>query len=380
MAYLKGEGTEALPYVIHDLAAWEYFLQNHAGTGSSSDSAMNEYHAVLCADIDASDSVVQSPRFWHAKLDGYGHKISGFRGYSSSIVFSFSHGLIKRLNFHNPIRLGSGGIFICVKSGVYDFLGPRAVRLEDAEITGDMNGGWFVGAETTSVSPYYTRTILGVSNTSGMAHGSSATSNINGSYNLTSAQFHGAFDAYADPDPYNPAHYPALTALPDLWIVDGASPPRLKPQPVAHLIQGYAVKGNVSLSNIAAERTVVALAPGDFRYIAETHSAPDGSFFLPTGLYADHVFVMALEHYGRQLLANKSYVLGEIIHPQQPNGYRYTCTTAGNSGATLPEEPWPTESNLIVGAAVFTPSPVYAPAVHGPVKPVLVDLLTQEPV
>lgn len=200
------------------------------------------------------------------------------------------------------------------------------------------------------------------------------------SFKLDTGAFPSATDLYGDPDPYNPAHYPALTALPDLWIVDGASPPRLKPQPVEHLIQGYAVKGNVSLSNLAAERTVVALAPGDFRFIAETQSAPDGSFFLPTGLYADHVFVMALEHYGRQLLANKSYALGEIVHPQQPNGYRYTCTTAGNSGATLPEEPWPTGSNLIVGAAVFTPSPVYAPAVHGPVKPILVDLLTQEPV
>lgn len=100
-----------------------------------------------------------------------------------------------------------------------------------------------------------------------------------------------------------------------------------------------------------------------------------------------HVEVPALpaeqlvhDEIGAKLVANTAYALNQIIHPAIPNGYRYRCTLAGNSGATLPAEPWPTAAVLTAGAAQFTPEPVFEPKAHGPLLPVLFNVLTEQPV
>lgn len=90
--------------------------------------------------------------------------------------------------------------------------------------------------------------------------------------------------------------------------------------------------------------------------------------------------VATYEPYGLLPATNKAYVLDDIIHPVNPNGFRYLCTKAGNSGSVLPPEPWPTTTTLTIGASIFTPDPVYQPQLHGPIKPVLVDLITGQPV
>lgn len=172
----------------------------------------------------------------------------------------------------------------------------------------------------------------------------------------------------------------AHSFTPGLWTVDGASAPRLLKQDIAGLLQGYLVKGIVKVGGIAKQRFVRLLSAADLARISDGISSIDGSFSLKCGFYSDVVMVATYEPYGDLPAVNKGYVLGDIIHPVAQNGFRYICTKAGNSGATLPPEPWSTSAALTIGAAIFTPDPVYQPQLHGPIKPVLCNLITGQPV
>ena len=179
-------------------------------------------------------------------------------------------------------------------------------------------------------------------------------------------------------DPFSASRYPNYAS--SVWAIDGASAPRLLRQNIANLVQGYLVKGVVKVGGVLKPRFVRALSVVDFVRINDAVAAADGSFSLKCGYYTDAVMVATYEPYGALLVASKAYVLGDIIHPATPNGFRYLCTKAGNSGTSLPPEPWSTTDTLTVGAAIFTPDPIYQPQLHGPIKPVLCDLITGLPV
>ena len=173
--------------------------------------------------------------------------------------------------------------------------------------------------------------------------------------------------------------YSALTDYPAVWIVDGSSLPRLNHQSVSSLTQVYVIKGTTKVGGVAKSRKCRAHSQVDFYLINSVISNTDGSYLLNCGYYTDHVYVTHSDDYGYMLAASKSYVLGNYVHPNTPNGYRYKCTTPGTSGAELPPVPWPTSSNLVTGTAIFTPEPVYKTETFL-VVPVLYDLLTGQPV
>ncbi|MFR9700998.1 hypothetical protein ACL00O_00690 [Aeromonas sanarellii] len=348
--YLKGTGTTGDPYVIHNSAALTEWLMVGCGAASAV--------AVLAADIDMVGYTAGSTRpNWAGTLDGYGFSIKNL-AFSGQRNFT---GTLKRVQFENLRTLtnqcynGTGGTFT------------------DVVFIGGSSAGSLLYASTTILTRVVSNSPFAIP-----AQSSSST----GVFALPGSGGMGTYstDLRSSPTPYAASNFPAMTSLPSLWAVDGGSIPRLLKQNATLLTQGYLVKGVVKVGGVAKRRLVRLLSVADFVRINDALAAADGSFSLQCGYYSDAVMVATYEPYGAQLVASKAYVLGDIIHPATPNGFRYLCTTAGNSGTSLPPEPWPTTATLTVGAALFTPDPIYQPQLHGPIKPVLCDLITGLPV
>lgn len=347
--YLKGTGSVGDPYVIHNSAALTEWLMVGCGGANV---------AALAADIDMASYVAGSGRAnWVGVLDGYGYTIKNL-GFTGQKNFT---GTLRRVQFENLRTLssqcfnGNGGAFTDVV-----FIG------------GTSAGSLIFGYSTTFTRVVSNNPVPVLAEKSG----STAVFALPGSGGMGTY----STDLRSHPTPFAITNFPAMTSLPPLWVVDGASIPRLLKQDVTLLTQGYLVKGVVKVGGIAKRRFVRALSLADFARINDTVAAADGSFSLKCGYYSEAVMVATYEPYGLLPVANKAYALGDIIHPATPNGFRYLCTTTGNSGTTLPAEPWSTTANLTVGAAIFTPDPIYQPQLHGPIKPVLVNLLTEQPV
>jgi hypothetical protein len=350
MSYLKGSGIASDPYVIHNVPAAELWF----GT----DNYTSGKYAVLVTDLDLSGQVYYSgnvtPR---GHLDGYGHTITGldyFKGNDCT-------GSYKRIAFVSLSHVNTSG-----------FQGGSSVEFIDCTFEGGS-----LKHHYPPPSHKFERVV---------------TRNVSVGYNYSGNLT--AIDAWVvggsprnkftslvdDPSPYSTAHYPSLVAMSDLWTVDGSSIPRLKKQSVSHLVEAYALLGTSALNGVGSVRTITALAPDDFSYISRTTSDENGSWLVTTGLYSDHVYVTASDLYGQLPLTNFGYSVGDVIHPVTTNGYRYVCAVAGNSGGTLPAEPWATTGNLVVGGATFEPRVMNKPVTHGPIKPVLVNLTTGQPV
>ncbi|MNC00465.1 hypothetical protein D3C76_551880 [compost metagenome] len=348
--YLKGAGTTGDPYVIHNSAALTEWLMVGCGAASAV--------AVLAADIDMAGYTAGNTRpNWAGMLDGYGFAIKNL-AFSGQKNFT---GTLKRVQFENLRTLtnqcynGIGGAF----TDVVFIGGTSAGSLIYANAT--------IFTRVVSSSPYAISAQSGSSTAVFALPGSGGM----GTYST---------DLRSSPTPYAVSNFPAMTTLPSLWAVDGGSIPRLLKQDATLLTQGFLVKGVAKVGGVAKRRLVRLLSLADFVRINDTIAAADGSFSLKCGQYSDAVMVATYEPYGTLLVASKAYVLGDIIHPATPNGFRYLCTSAGNSGTSLPPEPWSTTATLTVGAAIFTPDPIYQPQLHGPIKPVLCDLITGLPV
>lgn len=183
--------------------------------------------------------------------------------------------------------------------------------------------------------------------------------------------------SFSDGNKFNKDNYQGL--LESKWIFDGVSLPRPRPQSTADLTTRYAVKGQSKVGGNGRQRNLAVFTENGLRYKVQDTKA-DGSFFLNLNDVTTPVIVLAYDDIGAKAVINTAYSLNQIIHPATPNGFRYRCTLAGNSGATIPSEPWPTSAVLTIGAAKFTPEPVYEPKAHGPLLPVLFNVVTEQPV
>lgn len=349
--YLKGTGTVGDPYVIHNLAAAIQFF--------SVDIFRSGVFAELVVDLDLSDQTFNQNTTTQATLNGNGYTLTGLKHFRNN----YQGCTFKKLKMVNVNWLNIYG----------QQNSTSTIRFEDVIFIGGTLACY------TNGKMQFTRTLLvGVSWTN-LITGASFVATDSFTMPPSSASSPQNFiDLRSVADPFNPNRFTMLPA--SLWIVDGASEPRLLKQDVVGLTQGYLVKGVIKVGGIAKSRFVRALSLVDFARINDGMAAADGSFSLKCGYYTDAVMVATYEPYGALLVASKAYVLGDIIHPATSNGFRYLCTTAGNSGTSLPPEPWSTTASLTVGAAIFTPDPIYQPQLHGPIKPVLCDLITGLPV
>lgn len=107
--------------------------------------------------------------------------------------------------------------------------------------------------------------------------------------------------------------------------------------------------------------------------VAETRSAPDGTYTMQTPGFIDEVVVLALDNYGEVWRPNRSYNVGQRIRPTQGNetGFGYDITAAGNSGETEPLWWVPAGGSDTgqIGAATARAKPLWWSVAHAPILP-----------
>jgi len=351
--YLSGTGTSGNPYIIHTRAALIQWL--------SVDSRSAGKYAALAADIDAQLYDTVGSWSWFGALNGYGFAIKNLRA-SSNWISVVAGGVIENVVIDSWVPYSTAGS----ATGVLYIDG------------GVMRNCAIIGVVSGKILTKSSGSITNVV--------SSAVSPLGGSGYATSVYIlpgatscpPGATDLRSLSYPYTASNYPALTSMPAIWVVDGASQPRLVKQSLGSLTQGYAVKGVTKVGSTAKSRKCRAHSHIDFATIATAISDSNGNYTIKCGLYSDHVYVTHTDEYGSKFKPTKLYALGDVIHPATPNGYRYVCTTAGTSSTAEPTS-WPTTGTLTSGSAIFTALPVYKPETFIAV-PVLIDLVTGLPV
>jgi hypothetical protein len=347
-AYVKGKGTESEPYVINSVAGIKQLLTTDSNKG---------IYAVLACDVEMSESdrIVYS-------------------GLPSPIVFTLDclGRKLKILTTNTSTGYGIGGnnCNFTIKNGevIFDRANTYSRLFETGLLT------------VVNVILYSNRTI-NASNTIKFSNSISkfVADSTTGSSNSFSigVTVSGLTRVDTLSNPYDPAIYSSFDK--SIWVVDGNSYPRLIPRTIPYITQFWAVKGIVKVGGIPAKRRITAHHPVDFYLISETESNEvDGAYSIDCGGYTDHIYVIHSDKYGNKFSANKSYVVGDVIHPSSPNGYRYICGIAGISASTAPAD-WPINSALVSGGASFDPKPVYSPCAHM-VTPVLYDSVTGLPV
>ena len=350
--YLRGIGTQSDPYVIHSYAAMVQWLLVDCRSGK---------YGVLVSDIDLNGYDVVGNYIWNGNLDGNGFAIKKLRALTGWITLT---GVIKRtvIDSWTPYSTGSSASGLLYVNG------------------GTMSNNIFTGSTIGSVISFYGSGSITncISNGSASLNGDSYASSV---YILPGSPSSpaGATDLRSVETPYASNRYPALTALPDTWVVDGATAPRLIKQPTSKLTQSWAVKGVTKVGGIPKQRRCSIHSNIDLNlYSSVLSNQSSGEYVLYCGTYSDHVYVTHRDDYGSKFYPSKLYSGGEIIHPSTPNGYRYICTTAGTSAATEPTN-WPTSGTLVSGSAIFTALPVYKPELFV-VAPMLIDMITGQPV
>lgn len=134
----------------------------------------------------------------------------------------------------------------------------------------------------------------------------------------------------------------------------------------------YEFSGVTSIDGAAKSRDVYLIhydASVAFLRNKKTVSNSAGQFSVQT-LSDDPMTVIAQDNPGYKLELNRSYILGEYVRPTTANGYRYKCTTAGNSGSVMPPSSWPTSTPITIGTAIFTAEKLAEAVCYGPVTPV----------
>ncbi|WP_152545686.1 hypothetical protein [Aeromonas hydrophila] len=350
MALEFGSGTQADPYLLVNLADVQALFSSYLTSG--------KYFA-LVANLDVSATQITYNNGSNAvfNLDGRGYKLRvNLRNtnYATSYIF-YGWGAGTLTNIYLSI----------IHSGWYQNSGTNpGFTLSNSviEFSSNTTGG------VASILKGSNSMIIGgnagvISATNIYKEGSATANTINTS-------------SFADGNKFNKANYPTLSE--DKWIFDGISLPRPRPQATADLTTRYAVKGQTKVGGSNRQRNLAVFTENGLRYKVQDTKA-DGSFFLNLNDVTTPVIILAYDDIGAKAVINTAYSLNQIIHPATPNGFRYRCTLAGNSGATIPPEPWSTTTVLTIGAAKFTTEPVYEPKAHGPLLPVPFNVVTEQP-
>ncbi|MEA9439252.1 hypothetical protein VCX45_00735 [Aeromonas caviae] len=350
MALEFGSGTQADPYLLVNLADVQALFSTYIGSG--------KYFALL-NNIDASGVTIvnQGNVIVTFNLDGRGN----------SLKVKLTNSTYYTCLFYMVGAASLSNINLTLITPLYYQRNPGSqFSLSNSSVTftgdgGDIGAGALVKGSSSIIIG---GNCLVGSASSIFKDGSVANNTINTS-------------SFADGNKFNKANYPTLSE--DKWIFDGISLPRPRPQATADLTTRYAVKGLSKVGGNGRQRNLAVFTENGLRYKVQNTKA-DGSFFLNMNDVTTPVIVLAYDDIGAKAAINTAYSLNQIIHPVTPNGFRYRCTLAGNSGATIPPEPWSTTTVLTIGAAKFTPEPVYEPKAHGPLLPVLFNVITEQPV
>ena len=349
MALEFGSGTQADPYLLVNLADVTAWLTTKQSQG---------YWFALISDLDISSTNITSAQStWAWNIEGRGFKLHFKYTSSNNTLF--------------------GGLSDCNLKNVSIEISSNSERISSVSPSGRfiLDNSVFKFNKTYSVE----REIFKGNN--GLIIDVGANGVQSGSLNIFKSGKAVAntvnVSNFPDGNPFNKANYPSFAEV--KWIFDGLSLPSPRPQETADLTTRYAVKGQSKVGGNNRQRNLAVFTENGLRYKVQDTKA-DGSFFLNLNDVTTPVIVLAYDDIGAKAVINTVYSLNQIIHPAIPNGFRYRCTLAGNSGATIPSEPWPTSAVLTIGAAKFTPEPVYEPKAHGPLLPVLFNVVTEQPV
>ena len=366
MGYLRGTGTQADPYVIHDASAVQQFFSL-----TEPNFTTNAYFSVV-ADIDCSSFQLTAPAnpaatAWRANLNGSGHRV--YKLYFSGSRFCNNSGLlgsIENLHLHFSICASERFVYSYSEYNVFGLLKNCIIMCDS---------GFFMYAPQQYK---YATNVISNQTQYPIGGGAISTSTylVNPSGKTLTQTFTGGV-VLSGNDCYNPEKYPTLSL--SNWVIDAVSLPRLIPNGRADLTTKYAIKGSTKVAGVSKKRKVAVMTAAYFGVLKNTYTDDNGNYLFDMVDAYDPVYVMHYDDYGFPLAINTAYVIGSYIHPKTPNGYRYKCTTAGNSGAELPVEPWPISANLTAGTAIFSPEPVYKTETFL-VSPHLYDFLTGQPV
>ncbi|CAJ1921223.1 hypothetical protein IIDPJIOB_04254 [Aeromonas veronii] len=345
MALELGSGTQADPFLLVNFADVKEMLTTRI--------SLNE-HFALIDDLDVTSSTITTSSGANFSLNGRGHKLS-----------------IKSSQFPGNITCSLIDVWLKVNVIQYGFTNSARANFKLSQSILEFNSESSSYTDIVAAGSSYGILIapgikdrVSSSATNIYKHGTPVANTIN------TANF-------PDGNPFNRDNYPNFTE--DKWLFDGISLPRPRPQATADLTNRYAVKGQSKVGGNGRQRNLAVFTENGLRYKVQDTRA-DGSFFLNLNDVTTPVIVLAYDYIGAKAAINTAYSLNQIIHPATPNGFRYRCTLAGNSGTTIPSEPWPTSAVLTIGAAKFTPEPVYEPKAHGPLLPVLFNVITEQPV
>lgn len=359
--FLGGDGSAVNPYIIHNADAFLALFGN-----SHSDGAARTKHFELIADIDLtylSTFSLKSVDFGYSVLNGNGHKItfpqvSGFRG-----VVSYSGEYRNLAVEFNGSTSNIGGF---AYSAVYNAVlltgfvagferGSIPMRLVSNHTNNVQNSLFVIGKGGTTYEGYWTTATSDPALTSYY---------IEGSFSLTQTASEGLV---LQADQFLASSYPNLNTG-DWELLDG-SLPSLKIKPYNGL-PVTRVAGISKLDGVPAKRRITVQDSNGGR-IARTYSDElTGEFSIQTSPHKTGLTVIVDDEIGTEIQASKAYTVGQIVHHADYAGIAYVCTTAGTTGATLPEtNTYPESGTITIGTAVFTAKPINKPQIFSPVRP-----------
>ena len=363
--YLKGTGKQDDPYVIHNVLAWKQFF--------NIDKEKAGLYFEVVNDIDCGFQLLPGCRYCEGFINGNGHKISGL--YCNEWMLFSSAGSAspptpKLSNIH--LELKTGVIQALVHQNDWYQIHWQDVRLDIANSGSSAFAAIESGAKLTNV-------IINILNSARLLPETAVISGFNSLYvcasDLAQVNLSSALGLIGS-DQISPDKYPTLSE--NLWCRDGVSIPYQIRNGRADLTVVHAIKGVTKIGGIPKKRTIEAHVAAYFGSRWKVLSSSEGEYLINTGDVYDPMIITHYDEYGYPFGQNKSYVIGDVIHPATPNGYAYDCTKSGVSDSTAPQT-WPTSGTLTTGDAIFTPRPIYKPESHL-VQPVKIDLLTGLPV
>lgn len=128
------------------------------------------------------------------------------------------------------------------------------------------------------------------------------------------------------------------------------------------------IAGTVMIDGTPASRDIVVISdnPSGRQVIAQGQSAGDGTFDITYNDWTGAVIALALDEYGDEFTPETALNMGQVVHPETPNGHVYQVTAAGTTGT---EEPtWSTSGSVTSGGVTFNALPYYRPVASGPLQ------------